>query len=187
METPKVRLEFLILLGALGAVAVFGLLLYDRGPFHSSSVCGRCGAVKMTTQWQFPGSRITFYGRSSLRSTPVSLALTTNQIVGSHKHEWRFVHGNGNGIHCALGNASEVRVVADTPEVARLLGALHQFGERDFRDKIITNLFDPDACSVVRTVSFMTPTKGFADKEEMHVWVSAESQFFDQMLADHKR
>jgi hypothetical protein len=167
MKCPRVRLEFLIILGALGVVAVFGWLLFDLGPFYSSSVCGRCGAVKVTTLWQIPRTQITFYSRSSLRSTPVSLVLATNQIISSHKHDWLFVQGSGNGIHCALGSASEIRIASDTPHVARLIGTLHQFGEPDFRDKVITNLFDPDVCSEVRMFSFMTPNSTLTDPQKM--------------------
>ena len=172
-----------ILIGGAMAVAL-ALSIACFGTFGYSSVCNRCGAVRQTTEWQIPRTSIPVFSRSSVRQTPVSLSLTTNLIAPPHSHQWVFAHGGGNGVRCALGGAHMVRSTVESTEVAQLLTALERYGERSFRDKVLTNLFDDSTTHLVRTLS--VPAGAFTNASQLHTWISYESGYFDEMVTVFK-
>ncbi len=110
--------------------------------------------------------------------------MTTNRIAPPHSHQWVFAQGGGNGVRCALGRAHMVRFTVESPEVAQLLAALERYGERGFRDKVLTNLFDDSTTHLVRTLS--VPPGGFTNAAQLHVWISEESVDFDEMVTAFK-
>lgn len=134
------RMKWFVIGGV--AAAALGIYVAFFGAFGYSSVCSRCGAVRQTTEWQIPRTSIPILSRSSVRQTPVSLSMTTNRIAPPHGHQWVFAQGGGNGVRCALGRARLVRSTVESSQVAQLLTALERYGERGFRDKVLTNLFD---------------------------------------------
>jgi hypothetical protein len=162
------------------AVAVLASYVAFCGAFGYSSVCSRCGAVRLTTEWQIPRTSIPVFSHSSIRQTPVSLCLTTNRIVPPHGHQWVFAQGGGNGVRCALGSAHMVRSTVESSEVAQLLEAVERYGERSFRDKVLTNLFDDSTTHLVRTLS--VPSGGFTNAPQLRAWISEESVYFDEMV-----
>jgi hypothetical protein len=162
------------------AAGVLAVCVAFFGAFGYSSVCSRCGAVRQTTEWQIPCTSIPIFSRSSVRQTPVSLSMTTNRIAPPHGHQWVFAQGGGNGVRCALGSAHMVRFTVESSEVAQLLAALERYGERGFRDKVLTNLFDDSTTHLVRTLS--VPSGGFTNAAQLHAWISEESEYFDEMV-----
>ena len=187
MSTRRLRLELLIILAGVGCFAGLGLLIYEGGPFSYSSVCGRCGALQRTTEWQIPRTRTTLFKHSSIRDTPVSVVLTTNRIVASHAHQWVFAQGGGNGVRCALGRAHMVRSTVESPDVARFIEALERYDERSFRDKVLTNLFDDETTHLVRTLPGHAPDGTFSDAGRFHDWLLEQSEYFDEMITMFKK
>ena len=185
MRLPRVRLELLIILGAICCVAVLGVLSYSAGPFRYSSVCNRCGAVRQTTERQFPRTHFTFFSRSVERATPVSLSLTTNRVVGSHSHQWIFAEGGGNGVRCALGRADRLRSTVESTRVAQLIETLERYKEPAFRDKVLTNLFDEATSDVVPMLPI--PGGGFSDAVQLHDWITEQSDNFDGVVREIRR
>lgn len=182
MKITKAKAKGLVILGVAVILLISCILVSGR--FAYSSVCDRCGAVRQTTEWQIPATSFAVFSHSSTHQTPVSLSLTTNQIVPPHNHEWVFAQGGGNGVKCALGRAHKVRFTVESTGVAQLLASLEQYGERDFRDKVLTNLFNDSTTHVVRTLS--VPSNGFSNAVQLHNWISIESEFFDEMVATFK-
>ena len=166
------------------ALVVLAAYIAFCGAFGYSSVCTRCGAVRLTTEWQIPRTSIPVFSRSSIQQTPVSLCLTTNHIVASHSHQWVFVQGGGNGIRCALGAAHMVRSTVESSEVAQLLEALDHYGERGFRDRVFTNLFDNGTTALVRTLH--VPSGGFTNAAQLRAWIAEDTLYFDEMLKAFK-
>jgi hypothetical protein len=166
-----------------GSLVYIALLTYQR-PFYSSSVCMRCGAARQTTEWQLPFTRIAAFRRSSERATPVSLSLTTNHVVAPHSHRWLFAGGGGNGIRCALGRARHVYSTVESAQVAQLIGYLEKYGDRGFRDKLLTTLFDNATTYLVRTLP--VPSGGFSDAAQLHEWIAQQSEYFDERVGAFK-
>src|SRR5438552_2240503 len=149
-------MKWFVITGVAAAVLAVYIVVY--GAFGFSSVCSRCGAVRLATAWQIPRTSIPVFSRSSIHQTPVSICLMTNRIAPPHRHQWVFAQGGGNGVRCALGGAHMVRSTVESSQVAQLLEALQRYGESSFRDKVLTNLFDDSTTHVVRTLS--VPTGG---------------------------
>ncbi len=164
----------------LGSVVYLALLTY-QSQFYSTSVCMRCGAVRHATEWQLPFMRITAFKRCSERPTPVSLSLTTNGIVAPHSHRWLSAGGGGNGVRCALGRARDVYSSVNSAEVGQLIVYLQRHGERGFRDKVLTNLFDNATTRLVRAL--LVPSGGFVDPTQLHEWIAQQSEYFDEMAS----
>ena len=169
---------------AVAAVILLTGYILASGAFRYASVCDRCGAIRQTTEWQIPHTSFAILSRSSTHETPVSLCLTTNKIVRQHNHQWVFAQGGGNGIKCALGRAHKVRFTVESTEVPQLLASLEQYGERGFRDKVLTNLFVDSTTHVVRTLS--VPANGFTNAAQLHAWISSESEYFNELVATLK-
>src|SRR5215216_3462103 len=141
MNSRRFNVDWVLALAGLALVVGFGVFSYRQGPFHGLSVCGQCGVIRDSTEWQAPFTQITFFRRSSVRDTPVSITLTTNQIVKAHSHRWVFLQGLGNGVK-AVGTAHMVRSTIESAQIAQLIAALERYGERRFRDKIVASVFD---------------------------------------------
>ena len=114
----------------------------------------------------------------------MSLTLTTNGIVTTHTHQWIFASGGGNGITCALGQASQVQFTVESSHVAHIIEVLHNGGELDFRDRVLTNLFDRSTTKFVR----MLPEFESADRSltalEIHQWVAEQSKYLNEIAAN---
>ncbi len=164
-----------------GIVLLLVVFTIVAGAFRYTSVCNRCGAVRYKTEWQVPHTRFAFFSHSSVRQTPVSLCLTTNQITPMHSHNWVFAQGGGNGIKCALGEAHKVHSTVESLEVAQLIQALERYGQRDFREKVVASLFDDSTTRVV--LLFALPTGGFTNEIQMQTWISEQAEQFDEMIA----
>ena len=123
--------------------------------------------------------------RSSCRQTPVSLFLTTNRITPPHTHQWVFAQGSGNGVHCALGGAWAIRFTVESSDVAQLLEELERYGERGFRDRVLTSLFDDSTTQLV--CSMRVPAGGFTNAAQLRAWISEESVFCDTIVRAYGR
>jgi hypothetical protein len=171
---------------ALAGCACLALLSYraqQAGPFCYTSVCGQCGTLQQTTEWQLPHGRFTFFRRSSERATPLSSTLLMNGIIAPHRHEWVFANGGGNGITCAIGEGSYIRPVVESPAFARLIDTLHRHGQNALRDKVLRGAFDPSIAHLVYGLTFSVPTNGFADSADLRAWIGKQSACFDDATA----
>ena len=151
--------------------------------FRYSSVCGQCGAVLRATDWQLPLSRTTWLHTSPEKDTPLSRCLQTNSIVAAHQHQWIFCHGGGNGMRCALGTGGFIEATAESAEVACLIATLSKFQEHEFRDRMLTNIFNPRMSRVVESIS-RTATN-FSSRESLRAWIDSEADTFDKMLGSN--
>jgi hypothetical protein len=167
------------LIFVVGVVVLVGCIL-TSGAFRYLSVCDRCGAIRQTTEWQIPRTRFAFFSHSSIRQTAVSLCLTTNRIVPTHGHKWVFAQGGGNGIKCALGRAHLVRSTVESLEVAQILETLERYHERNFRDRVLKNLFNDSTTYMVRTL--FVPSGGFTNAAHLHAWVFEQNRSFNEMV-----
>jgi hypothetical protein len=164
---------------AVGAAAIYGRFSY-------SSVCRQCGAVRDTAEWQVPLTSATVIRNSTERDTPVSRTLQQLGLVLHHEHQWLFVAGGGNFVRCAIGEGHSIFPSLDSDGVARLLESVNEFGEIEFRDKVLCALFDPAVSEEVRGLGLSFPTNGFAQRAELHSWIAGNTVLFDEMVAARK-
>jgi hypothetical protein len=183
MKSKTARILFYSTFAVSICAAIISYFIYVSGPFRFSSVCERCGAIRYTTEWQFPGTRWTVLARSTESETPVSRTLVTNGIVTAHDHPWIFASGGGNGVKCALGRASQVQSSVESDDVARIIEALHKAGEHPFRDRVLTNLFGRDTTFFVRAMSPLNSTADSSIEGDLRQWVSKQSEYLDEAAA----
>lgn len=170
---------------AIGAFAVLAAGLtftLMAGPFRYLSVCDRCGASRLTADWQLPLTSFTVFSRSTEKESPLSRVLLTNGIVAAHSHHWLFASGGGNGVRCAIGQGSHIRPAAESEEFAATVLALHKRQQIAFRDRILRGALDPDTSRLFQGLSFdgaMSPT-------EMQRWIAEQGRYLDEDVAAHK-
>jgi hypothetical protein len=86
----------LYLLAALGAGAT-SLSFVSGGPLYVSwHVCGLCGQIRTTREWQVPLTDLTLWTEAREESTPGARLL--REAGYAHPHEWAFGGGAGNGV-----------------------------------------------------------------------------------------
>jgi hypothetical protein len=181
--TPNSRKRIAI---ACAIVAVVGLTVSALfGRFGFVSVCGRCGAIRDTTEWQIPLTSLTVFRLSSEHASSVSEVLTRTGIVAAHEHKWLFCQGGGNGVRCAIGEGRHIRPAVESDGVAAVIAASQRFGELQFRDRVLRALFDPKTAEAVR--GFGTLTNGFADASAFRLWLSQETESFDETVAIYQK
>lgn len=171
-------------------LAAVGLLLSGSalfGAFGFSSVCTRCGAIRDSTEWQIPLTRITIFRTSSEHQTPVSTELLRSGVVSNHEHQWLFSSGGGNGVICAIGEGRHIIPVVESSGVAAILAAGQRFGEVQFRDRLVRFIFDSKTSEAVRVLGLSAPTNGFTDATEYHAWLSREAEFFDDTVRMYRK
>jgi hypothetical protein len=174
---------------AIGVFAIFATVLtftVIAGPFGYSSVCGKCGASRHTTDWQLPLTDFTVFTHSTESASPLSRALLTNGIVSAHSHHWLFAQGGGNGVRCAIGQGMHIRPAAESEEFAELVLMLHQRGQIAFRDRVLLGVFDPDTSDLFRRLSFSAP-KATMSAAEMQGWIAEQSELLDEMVTAYKK
>lgn len=168
---------------AVPTVAVVVLLVFWSGRFCWNSVCGRCGTEKWTQEWQVPHTSLRLFTHSKEFDTPLSITLRTNGLVRLHRHDWRFVHGSGNGVRCALGEGESLWQTAVHPQTLQLIEALHRYHESAFRDKVLANVLDPRS-SWAASIAFSVPDECLANATSLHDWIRDNSAEVDQVLQD---
>ena len=78
-----------------------------------------------------------------------------------------------------------VRSSVESPAVAQLIASLERYGERTFRDKVLTNLFDDVTTHLIRAMP--VPSSGFSNALQLHEWVSEQAEYFDELVVEDKR
>jgi hypothetical protein len=170
------------------SVAVISLLaIVFFGAFRFASVCGRCGAIRETTEWQIPLTRLTIFRQSSEHASPVSTVLASEGIIARHEHQWVFCHGGGNGTMCAIGEGRHIRPGVESERIGAVIAASERFGELQFRDRLLSALFNPKTSMVVRGLGVSVPTNGFPDAAAFRTWLSQEAESFDEEVAIYQK
>lgn len=169
-----------------GFIAVcVGVLLAGSvwlGPFHYSSVCQKCGAIRDATDWQIPLTSITLFETSSVRPTPVSEALARQGLVAKHDHDWAFIQGGGNGIRCAIGKGGDIWQSAESDDVAKLLDDCQRFGDMALRNRLVRLMFDTQTSRAVLMRGSSRPAAGFANADDFHAWFDEEKDSFETII-----
>jgi hypothetical protein len=153
--------------------------------FYYDSFCSQCGAYKWSLDWQLPHSEICFFSHSTVAETSLSLYLVSSGTVQSHKHNWIFAHGGGNGIRCALGDGDSIRSSAASPKVVRFLEATRVFGGNDeFRENLRLT-FDRDHSLTIRMLANSMPTNGFPTKAAYRSWIEEQAIWVEGLTETH--
>ena len=107
----------------LGAVAAFST-------FHSVSVCGVCGCQNQKVEFQLPFIPLTYWRSQSVSATSLSTLAQNLNVTPPHTHDWKFIHGGGNGILCALGSGGDIAQNSRSPQVVSFLADTHRYRDK---------------------------------------------------------
>ena len=155
-----------------GVVCFFVLAPIPSGVFNSVSVCTTCGAEQNAEAWHLPLTSIIYRRTSSVRETPLSLALARAGLADSHAHAWVLVHGSGNGIGCDLGIGSDITEAVRSPEVGAFVEAVARYQGRASAQAWVDRLLDwkqsPKAVKQILLVN--PPLAGFLGQADFEQW-----------------
>lgn len=169
--------------GAIGLALIAALY----GHYGYRSVCSQCGLMHWNHEWQIPFTRVTLIRHSSDLDTPVYQALRRAGLVPKHDHQWNYIAGGGNGVACAIGRGQRIYPSATSDAVAQLIQAAGDFGEVEFRDKVVRELFNPDTSVEVCSLGVRVPTNGFTQVSELQAWIAKYEELFDDGVAARKQ
>ena len=184
MNAAFIRWQYLALIAALACVVILVLLHLRLGPFESSAMCNRCGAMRSCTEWQIPYSYITLFRRSAEEPTPVSACLTTNHLVPPHEHQWILSWAEGNGRLNEEYGGENIANTAMQEEVGELIALLHRYDERSLRDQVLSNLFNDDTTYAVRMLAWYKPPA--TNAAHLREWVVQNRPYIDDAEAEAK-
>jgi len=171
---------------ASGAIC-FTVIAALYGHYGYVSVCRQCGLLHRTHEWQIPFTRVTLVRNSSDLDTPVYQAMKRAGLAPKHDHQWSFIAGGGNGVTCAIGRGRYIYPSARSDAVARLIQAAGDFGEVQFRDKLVRALFDPDTSVEVWGLGLRAPTNSFTKASDLHEWIAEHIEMFDEGVAARRK
>jgi hypothetical protein len=169
-------------LALLGLVAA-AFALY--GAFGSISVCGTCGAVQDSTEWQIPFTSVTYWHSTSITQTPLSAVVAKRQLAACPPHNWLFIHGGGNGILCAIGDGRRVHQAALSPNVAAFVSAVTEYQGQREGQRWLKMALDPEASGeVLSLLAGDVPQSGFADRTTFERWWKQQRDVVDTLLSE---
>jgi hypothetical protein len=108
-------------------IAVVSIVILVMSTFSSISVCDECGCESHDTDFQIPFLTLTLWRLHSEKQTPVSALADELGLATPHPHHWRFVHGGGNGIVCALGSGGDILQVAHSEDFIAFVRCTQRF------------------------------------------------------------
>jgi hypothetical protein len=111
--------------------------------------------------------------------------LRENGIVPDHRHNWIFAGGSGNFMLCAIGRGRHLVSATKSEEFASLVLLLHENQQTEFRDRIVTGVFDPYRSHIFHSVSYLNPP-GKLSGTELQQWVDEQSEYLDAELAAYE-
>lgn len=116
----------LITLASIGAI---GVLLFST--FRSTSVCVECGCRSSATDFQLPLLPVTYWRWQGIENTLLSLVGRDLGFLEPHAHDWKMIHGGGNGVLCAIGYGGELDRTVRSREVTQFLLDTSRYRGRD--------------------------------------------------------
>jgi hypothetical protein len=168
---------------ALLVLVAAALALY--GAFGSISVCGTCGAVQDSTEWQIPFRSVTYWHSTSITQTPLSAVVAKRQLAACPSHNWLFIHGGGNGTLCAIGDGRRVHQAALSPNVAEFVSAVSEYkGQREGQRWLKMALDREASREVLSLVASEIPANGFGDRTTFERWWKQQRNVVDTLLSE---
>ena len=172
----------ILLRGLFTAVTVASLSLCF-GRFSYSSVCSHCGAEQSTLEGHIPFTPVRLFQYSSLRESPLSRVLLSSGLVQSHRHDWLFNQGGGNGVFCALGPGAHIWPTASSPAVARFVESASRYADRRWMDTIVHAALSPESGQMIRSLAVTVPAGGFSQASDFRAWQEEQSVILEQTFA----
>ena len=162
---------------ALGACVLFGTYGY-------ASVCGNCGVIRRTTEWQIPFTPIAYWRSESVSQTPFSKALAKQQLVTCKQHNWLFAHGSGNGVGCEIGEGRHLSSAVGSPAVAGFVEAVNRYQGPHEAQRWVKLLLNPDQSLRTYAAIFGSgaPDAGFDSQSAFDLWWRGNREFLAEIL-----
>jgi hypothetical protein len=114
----------------------------------------------------------TYYRHRIIQRTPFNEVAGDLGLIRPHPHDWKLMHGGGNGIACALGRGVELDPTVRSTEVAQFIRCTHQYhGRQEARIWVETALDDHHSKALydwIHTTAF--PQSGFSSATDYEEW-----------------
>src|SRR5262249_5700321 len=118
-------------------------------------ICERCARIRGTVERQLPMMEVTWWTtHSPERDTPLSAYLHESGIVGSHEHSWRFIHGAGNGVSCAIGRGQQLVWTSERQDVIDFLRFLRSHETPETLSRWLSFILDSRTAHKARTLLY---------------------------------
>ena len=185
---PRPTAVLCLVLGACGLAVLFvgaGLLLPTA---EGTEVCTRCGVMRTYAAYRLPFTGVTLRRTSALRATPVSNVLAKHGVGQGEPHVFELMQeGPGSflgGHYCALGGASNVGAVVQSPDAASFLDALLTYGDPATAHRWVGWVLSNDTANAARFAPVLAgfPNGGFVDQAAFQTWWRSAEADMDETI-----
>lgn len=160
-------------------LAVIVLLLFTiTGPllywarFQSYSICFDCAQIRDSIAWEIPFVHRKLFETVETNSTRLAEIIETNELVGQHEHDWKFVFGSGNGSPMVFGISQSISSAMISTGTGNFLEALIRHGEPQEAREWLAGLRDAKQAEWSRCIAERLGGRTFATAEDFRSWVA---------------
>jgi RNA polymerase subunit RPABC4/transcription elongation factor Spt4 len=159
------------------------LMKLSRSAFKSTSICGDCGELQYTTEWQIPFTSIVYRTSQSYSDSALSIVVKRNGLAPSQAHHWLYVGGT-DGSSYATGDGSHVLCNIQAAYVADFLDCACKCGEKQFAQAWLKLILDPTSTKANEAHCAIPeiPKGGLSNQKEFDGWWNAQAQFSSQFV-----
>jgi hypothetical protein len=100
------------------------------------------------------------------------LSDAADSLIGAHDHNWRFGHGSGNGITCAIGDGRHLWSMTESQHLARFLQDVDRIDGREAAVAWLERTLQPETGPLLWSRFNGYPHEGYADVAQYRQWIS---------------
>lgn len=151
-------------------IVVLAILLFAT--FSSLSVCATCGCRCQTWDHQLPLTSLTYFRHRHVEATPLSTLVERLGLAPAHTHDWKLIHGGGNGIMCAIGSGGDLDRNARSTRVVSFIDDTNKFqGTTASTTWLKTTLNETESQALNNWLLYERyPEEGFVDSASYANW-----------------
>jgi predicted nucleic acid-binding Zn ribbon protein len=170
-------------------LAIFIVLLFLTSVYQERYYCTFCGASQLVSDYQIPFVDVTYFRHITVHETSFSRAMQAHQFIGQHQHRWKFGHGRGNTVACALAPKGQRTVYyrISNKYLGIFIGMLADYRGRDVARRWCSSILDDKIDRQLDPERIMLSIPARVSREEFDKLVSdpaaAHALFLDEIKA----
>lgn len=129
-----------------------------------SSCCMRCGLISHS--WQFWN----FAPMKSFHQTFLSNSSPVRELIPAHAHDWKCIHGSGQGIYCLIGEGRFIARAAKDAKFVATLETIHRVMGPGESKRIIDLVLNPNISHRVTNLYSIEPSDLPLNEESFRSW-----------------
>jgi hypothetical protein len=171
-----------------GAVIVVPAILFFA-TFSSLSVCAICGCRCHTWDHQLPLTSLTYFRHRHVEATPLSDLVERLRLTPKHTHDWKLIHGGGNGVMCAIGSGGDLDRNARSERVVSFIEDTERYdGRAEASQWFKTALHERDSKALSYWLLYERyPEEGFVDSASYAAWRESADPRWPEVVEENRK